>query len=416
MRVGMLADLYKPHLSGVTNYISLNKRALEALGHKVFVFTLGNLDHEDDELHVIRSPAIPLSDTGVNVGFRYSRVAQRKLVSMDVLHVHHPFISGHLAIRYGRRRGLPIVFTNHTRYDLYSHFYLPLMPDALSRSIMESYLPRFCAQCDLTIAPSRGIERILREMGVKGEVAVIPNGIDLKPFASPKAVQPRARFAAPDETLLLYVGRLGPEKNLAFLIRAFAGARAACGHARLLVVGDGPELDNLRDRVARSGLSDCVHFAGRVPYEEVPGYMAIADALVTASVTEVHPLSLIEAMASGLPLLGIRSPGVEDIIVDGENGLLCGDDIAAYTALMVRLLLDAELRRRLADGARRASQAYAIERTSAQVLAHYVRLMEAGGRRRTRGFRAQAQRLFAWGRRPFDGLRAGPSTGSEQGA
>ncbi|MBI5829961.1 MAG: glycosyltransferase [Chloroflexi bacterium] len=166
----MLADVYKPHISGVTHYISQNKKALEKWRHKVYVFTLGNESFEDDELYVVRSPAIPLADTGYNLGFRYSRLAQRKLASMDVAHVHHPFISGQLAIRYCRRRNIPVVFTNHTRYDLYAQAYLPMMPGALSESFLQVYMPNFCAACDMVIAPSAGLVKVLRSFGVESPV------------------------------------------------------------------------------------------------------------------------------------------------------------------------------------------------------------------------------------------------------
>jgi 1,2-diacylglycerol 3-alpha-glucosyltransferase len=108
MRIGLLADVYKPFMSGVTNFVSQHKQALEALGHKVFVFTLGHLDYEDEELHIYRSPAIPVTETGYQFGFVYSRLARRKVKTMDILHAQQPFISGSLAVTYGKRYGLPI--------------------------------------------------------------------------------------------------------------------------------------------------------------------------------------------------------------------------------------------------------------------------------------------------------------------
>ncbi|MBC6939495.1 MAG: hypothetical protein DWB59_05645 [Anaerolineae bacterium] len=94
MRIGMMADAYKPHVSGITNYIDLNKRHLERAGHDVFVFTFGDLEHRDDEPRVIRSPGLPIQDTGFYLSFRYNRAAKRLLQTMDVVHVHHPFLSG----------------------------------------------------------------------------------------------------------------------------------------------------------------------------------------------------------------------------------------------------------------------------------------------------------------------------------
>ena len=86
MRIGMLVDMYKPNISGITSYVTLNKRWLEARGHKVFVYTFGNLDYEDDELYVMRSPGLPLNvnDSGFQLSFRYNTVAERKLRTMDV--------------------------------------------------------------------------------------------------------------------------------------------------------------------------------------------------------------------------------------------------------------------------------------------------------------------------------------------
>jgi glycosyltransferase involved in cell wall biosynthesis len=378
MRIGMLADVYKPHISGVTHYISQNKRALEQWRHKVYVFTLGNESFEDDELYVVRSPAIPLSDTGYNLGFRYSRLAQRKLASMDVAHVHHPFISGQLAIRYCRRRNIPVVFTNHTRYDLYAQAYLPMMPGALSESFLQVYMPNFCAACDLVIAPSAGLVRVLQSFGVESPVEVIPNGIDLAPFQTVAEARARAELGLADrDRVLIYVGRLAPEKNLTFLMRAFVSAQSAVENLHLLLVGDGPEADNLRDRAALAGVGDRVHFLGAVPYEAVPGLLKLADAFVTASLTEVHPLSLIEALAAGLPALGIVSPGIEDTIVDGANGFLCSNDIAAFTGKLTRLMLDDELRCRFAAGAAASAAQYDVRITAAALLACYERVIEA---------------------------------------
>ena len=118
MRIGMMTDVYKPHISGITNYISLNKRFLEKEGHQVFIFTFSDEDYQDDESNVIRSPGLPLLDTGYFFNINYRREARALLRTMDVVHVHHPFLSGSLALRYCRPRGTPIVFTNHTRYDL----------------------------------------------------------------------------------------------------------------------------------------------------------------------------------------------------------------------------------------------------------------------------------------------------------
>jgi 1,2-diacylglycerol 3-alpha-glucosyltransferase len=98
MRIGMMADIYKPHISGVTNYISLNKEYLENLGHEVYVFTFKAKEekYEDVEENVIRSVGIPVLDFGFSLNLRYSKETRNLLQTMDIAHVQHPFISGPL--------------------------------------------------------------------------------------------------------------------------------------------------------------------------------------------------------------------------------------------------------------------------------------------------------------------------------
>jgi glycosyltransferase involved in cell wall biosynthesis len=141
------------------------------------------------------------------------------------------------------------------------------------------------------------------------------------------------------------------------------------------------------------GIVDQVHFTGMVPYHEIPSYLVAADAFVTASVTEVHPLSVIEAMAAGLPVLGIHSPGVSDTVESGETGFLVPEeDLAAFTARMVRLVTDAEERRAMGEKARQAVKKYSIERTSQIMLEHYTTVTrQAQGNKNS--LRARWQRL-----------------------
>jgi len=109
MRIGLLTDMYRPCISGVVNFVIAYKRALEKLGEEVYVFTFG--DYDDDEERVIRSPSIPVKkDLGVYLGLDLGSRAKKICKTMDVLHAHHPFISGPLGVLYGRKWGIPLVF------------------------------------------------------------------------------------------------------------------------------------------------------------------------------------------------------------------------------------------------------------------------------------------------------------------
>lgn len=385
MRIGMLADAYKPYVSGITNVIALSKRCLEKAGHDVYVFTFGGDDYQDDEPNVIRTRGVPLIDTGYYVSVRYTSQAQKILRTMDLVHVHHPFTSGRLAIRYCTSRGIPIVFTNHTRYDLYAQAYLPMVPDALGDAFLRAYMPSFCKACDLVIAPSAGLRDILVHLGVDTPIEVVPNGVDIKPFDRVEKPIPRQKFGFKgDDIVLTYMGRLGIEKNLPFLLRSFAGIANTYENVGLLVIGGGSELENLEERVRLMGLEKRVHFTGMVPYNDLPAYMAAADAFVTASVSEVHPLSVIEALASGLPVVGIQSPGVGDTIQDGVTGYLAQEeDLAEFTAKLSRIVTDSENREKMAHQAKQAASLYSIENTTDIILEHYQKIWhEFGGRKR----------------------------------
>jgi 1,2-diacylglycerol 3-alpha-glucosyltransferase len=138
-------------------------------------------------------------------------------------------------------------------------------------------------------------------------------------------------------------------------------------------------------------MSDRIHFYGMIAYDLMPQYLKMCDVFVTASVTEVHPLSVIEAMASGLPALGIHSVGVGDTIEDGRTGLLARQNQAAFSAKLTRLCLDRTLRKQMGLAARKASEKYAVEHAMQTMLAHYERLVFAAlPRRRSLGSRLRS--------------------------
>lgn len=378
MQIGMMTDAYKPYVSGITTYIDLNKRALESAGHEVYVFTFGDLDYRDDETRVIRSPGLPLADTGFYLSLRYTTAARKLLQSMDVIHVHHPFLSGRLALHYCRRRQIPIIFTNHTRYDLYAQARLPNLPEEVSNGLLQAYMPDFCEAVNLVISPSEGMKRILRGFKVESHIEVVPNGADLRPFKQAKPLS-RADFGySNDDILLVYSGRIAPEKNMEFLLQAFAGVAGAIPNVHLLIVGGGQKEheDELKRVAGELRIEDRARFTGMVSKDKLPSYLAMGDVFVTASVTEVHPFSVIEAMATGLPTVGIHSPGISDSITDGVSGLLATEDIAAYTAKLTYLCLHKELQKKYGAEALKASEQYSIERTTKIMLSHYNRLLQ----------------------------------------
>ena len=253
----------------------------------------------DDEPNIVRSAAIPWGETGWQAGLTYSDEIRRLIPTLDVAHAHHPFLSGRLAVKHCEPHGIPVVFTNHTRYDLYSDAYVGFMPRRVRMWFLRRYLRSFMHDVDLVIAPSPGIKQWLADFGIMPDAVELSNTIDTHPFADPAQPIDRAELGFPGESVVFcYLGRVGPEKNMGLLTEAFIYVASAEERACLLVLGDGPTRVKTQDLLAERGLADRVHFAGRTPYSVVPDYLAAADVFITASVSEVHPLVVMEAMAA----------------------------------------------------------------------------------------------------------------------
>ena len=378
MRIGMMVDTYKPYVSGVTNHVDLHKRALERAGHEVYVFTFGDEEYEDDEPRILRSPGVALADTGFYLSLRYKSRHKKLLQTMDVVHVHHPFLSGRLALNYCRPARIPIVFTNHSRYDLLAQAYLPLMPDEVSHSLLQAYMPDFCEAVDLVISPSESMARNLRELDVKSHIEVIPNGVDLQKFHQAKPF-PRSRFGFTEQDILLiYAGRIAPEKNLSFLLQAFAGIAQIMPNVYLLMVGGGKRNfeEEVQNLIGQLGIGNRVHSTGVIDYDDIPSYLAMCDIFVTSSVAETFGMSTVEAMGVGLPIMGIHGIGTSDLVEDGKTGFLSSEDLAAFTAKLTYLCLHPGLRKEMGIAGCNASEQYDIERTTNILLGHYTRLTQ----------------------------------------
>lgn len=376
MRIGLFVDMYLPHVSGVTNHVALYKRRWESLGHEVYLFTFGDTSHADAEPNVVRTRGLAWGRTGWRFSPTFSAKARALIPTLDVAHVHHPFQSGRLVLPLCRRHGIPLVFTNHTRYDLYSDEYARFVPRDARHAFIKHQLGSFARACDLVIAPSASIATWLGDYCGYADAEAIPNGIDVERFSRPASPVPRAELGFSDSDIVFcYAGRLGPEKNTPMLVSEFARVCSEQPDARLLVIGDGPARAEAEKSLGELGCSARARFLGMQPYDRLPDLEAAADVFVTASVSEVHPLVVLEAMAAGLPVAAIHSPGISDTVEDGVSGLLAQHPRPGeLAARMGALAADPALRSRLASGARDAAGRYSLERTADRVLAQFESL------------------------------------------
>lgn len=347
MKIGIFTDSYKPYTSGVVTSITTFKKELERLGHQIFIFAPSYPHYVEEEDGVYRYYSVPAPTNPdftlaipVLPGMNY---LLRRL-DLDVIHVHSPFTMGRVGLHYARRYDLPIVFTYHTLYDQYIH-YLPVAQD-LAREMTIKFSNNFCRQVDHIIAPSSEVSNLLSSYGIKTPVSVIPTGVPLQLF---KAVDEkrgnwlRERYPIPQENkILLNVGRLTKEKNLEFLLDAFAQVHRQKPNTTLVITAQGPLENALKQQVVDLGLSltQDVIFTGAVPFDTLVRIYYAADLFVFSSMTETQGLVLIEAMAAGLPVVAIRAYGVLDMVDHGINGLLTVSDREEFTKAVLHLLSD----------------------------------------------------------------------------
>jgi 1,2-diacylglycerol 3-alpha-glucosyltransferase len=197
---------------------------------------------------------------------------------------------------------------------------------------------------DQIVVPSPKFHRLLLEQKVTKPIHTIPNGIDLSQFkAAKKPGSFRSRLGIkPDAPILLSVGRVDPEKRLDFLIDAFAGLADRIPQAHLVFAGDGSARKKLEAHAANTKVNERIHFLGMVNRVELPDLLHDATIFLSASTTEVHPISVIEAIASGLPLAAVQDEAFEGMIVENENGHLTPLNVDVYSDTLVSMLSDPE--------------------------------------------------------------------------
>ena len=354
MLVALFTNNYLPFCGGVTISVETLRRGLEDTGHEAWVFGPRFSTNDGDAPRVVRYPSVPATTyPEFALAVPYSRRIARRIATLefDIFHAHHPFLLGPAARRLARRHGRPLVFTYHTRYEKYAH-YVPL-PLRVVEAAAVRLSTRFAAQADAVIAPSALIRDELRARGVGAPVAVVPTGIDLARFCPGDRRAARTVLGLPEDApTVLYVGRLDREKSVDRVLLAFERAASTLASARLLLVGQGTEGQRLRRLAATLSARDRIRFLGVRAHDTLPGCYQAADVFLFASETETQGLVLAEAAACGLPAVAVSAPGCDEVVRDGETGILTKNDPATLGDAVIGLLLDPERRRRMGHRAR----------------------------------------------------------------
>lgn len=221
MRIGIFTNCYLPMVNGVVGAVSLLRRGFEEQGHEAHIFAPAFDDFADGEERIYRYPALDLTrDVKYPVAVPYSARISRILdkLPLDIIHCHHPFVLGPLGYRVAGRKNIPTVYTFHTQYEQYSH-YIPL-PVGLVNRISRHKIYRFCQTVAQITTPAESARQLLTTYGVTNPIAVIPNPTLLNTGAVDGGAI-RAKYGLQNEKLLINIGRVAAEKNLALLLKAF---------------------------------------------------------------------------------------------------------------------------------------------------------------------------------------------------
>jgi len=361
LSVAFVTETYPPEINGVAHTVSHLVRGLADRGHDVQVIRPGQ--GRDDR--TVDDAAIPeVVTAGLPIpGYRQLRMglpAGRRLRRRwqarrpDVIYIATEGPLGRSALAAARRLSIPVVSGFHTNFDAYTKFYRV----GFIESVVLGYLRRFHNRCQGTLVPTAELAHSLESKGFQ-RVAVMARGVDTERF------QPGHRDAAlrrewgvgDDALAVLFVGRVAAEKNIRLAIAAFEAIEHKHPGARFVVVGDGPLRQRLQAeyprfvfRGARRGLDLARHYAS-------------ADLFVFGSTSETYGNVIIEAMASGLPVVCYDYAAGHQHIRPGDNGLLAPlDDAAAFVHQAVRLAGDRERAHEIGRHARTTAEALAWDR------------------------------------------------------
>jgi 1,2-diacylglycerol 3-alpha-glucosyltransferase len=384
MNLLMVTNTFLPYVGGLVRSVEAFTGEFRRRGHRVLVVAPSFPGAPKRESGVIRIPAIRRFNGsefsfGLPVpGFLFPAL---ETFRPDIVHSHHPYLLGDMALRISASRGVPLVFTHHTMYEMLASYVLGDSP-AVRRFVVD-LSTGYANLCDRVIAPSGSTARILLERGVTTPIDVIPTGVDMERFRGGDRAGFRASMGIPPEAFVVgYVGRLGPEKNLGFLLGAVTGFLSAHASARFLVVGAGPSGDEVRERFDRCGMTGRLHCAGVLRGEELADAYHAMDAFAFASQNETQGMVLTEAMAAGVPVVAVDAPGVREAVVDGRNGfLLPAPDLPAFSEALSRTarLSPSEVCA-MGNAARETAGRSSIQRCAEKVLRLYESVL-ANGRR-----------------------------------
>ena len=324
MNIGIFTDSYFPQLSGVATSIKTLKDALEKQGHNVFIFTTTDphIKKGAVEANIFRFSSVPfISFTDRRVAFRgfFEATKVAREVKLDIVHTQTEFALGMIGKYVAHQLKIPAIHTYHTMYEDYLHYVLN--GHLLRPYHVKQFTNVYLKNMDGVIAPSKRVEALLKRYKVKIPMRVIPTGVDVNSLNKAANNDMRQELGIPaDAPVLLTLSRVAEEKKIDRILNAMPEIIDEFPETRLVIAGDGPDMEVLQEQVERLTLEDNVIFTGDVPHDDVGSYYKMADLFVSASDTETQGLTYIEALASGTKCVVYDTDYTEHVFDDDELG------------------------------------------------------------------------------------------------
>lgn len=349
MKIGFFTDTYFPSGFGVSTSIKSFKDNLEKMGHKVYIYAPFFPDYKDKDLNVFRFNSIKLiknPETRLSVPFiPIHYLKQINDIKLDIIHIHTPFSMGFLGKLVSSYQKIPLIYTHHTHYPDYAKFYLK--EKKILPKIAKKITLKYSDYSNIVIAPSSKTKKYLINLGVKTNIKILPTGVNLNIFKKSSKIfnNFRKELNIPlDTKIMLFVGRIGKEKNIEFLLKSFQKVLEKNKKPILfLIVGDGPDLIKLKELSKKLKINKSIIFIGQVLYKNISKYYQISDFFIFSSTTETQGIVILEALASGLPVIAFNCDAYSQFIHSEKNGFLINTLSEEMFAKKILLLLNNNL-------------------------------------------------------------------------
>ncbi|MCI8547507.1 MAG: glycosyltransferase family 4 protein [Bacilli bacterium] len=335
LKIGLFTDTYPPYINGVSTSIETLKKALEELGHTVYVVAIGQdaiTYNYDEKNKILKVPGIPIGlyDYRITSIYPIKIINKVKSWDLDIIHSHTEFSMGIFARLFAKQCNIPLVHTYHTMYKDYTYYISRNHKffDLGCKKAVE-YLSKFYCDntADALIVPTTKTYHLFREeYHYNKDIYIVPTGIDAKRFYKENIDKEKKEHIRKklgykkNDFVVIFIGRMAQEKNIEFIIEIASILKKKKTNIKFLLVGDGPDKEKYQNISKKKNLEENITFAGRIPWEETPLYYHNANLFISCSKTETQGLTVIEAMASSLPSICINDPAFNMAVINDLNG------------------------------------------------------------------------------------------------